>query len=507
METGSNASKSPTFSSLEAPTAPPLTKRMKMAFGVGSTAEAITFQATNMFLLLFYNQVLGLSAGLVGVALSAGLLINAVWEPVVGSWSDRTRSRFGRRHPFLFGSAGPIALCFYALFSPPDFLGDTGMLIWLTIIYVLLQQLLSLYEAPHLALGGELSDDYLERSSVMAYNTFFLWIGDTIAALVALKIFFRATEEFPNGALDASNYPSFALWTAVAIFALRMFSAWTTAKRIPYLAKMEDTTPSFGLREFWGDILKSLGNRNYVVLLFALLFFSLMTGVRNGLYMYKMTFYWQLTNDQITWFVVGSLFGYLFAAYVVKRLHARIDKRWTGMGACLVYCVAPAIPFVLGYYGILKPETPYLLTILIAFSFLQSAPYSILTTTIRSALADIADENELKHGIRQEGILYSARTFFQRIDTALGTMLAGWTLVFIDFPDKATPGQVDQEVLSGIALAIIISTIPGLIATYFYGSMRVTRTTYDATRDALARNRAAVSTQTAEARRVPKAIP
>ena len=487
--------------------APPLTVRMKMAFGVGSTAEAITFQATNMFLLLFYNQVLGLSAGLVGMALSAGLIINAVFEPVVGSWSDRTRSRFGRRHPFLFASAGPIAVCFYALFSPPDFLSDAGLLIWLMITYVLLQQLLSLYEAPHLALGGELSDDYLERSSVMAYNTFFLWIGDTIAALVALKIFFEATPGFPNGALDASNYPSFAVWTALALFALRMFSAWKTAERIPYLAKTDISTARFGLRAFWEDILQALSNRNYVVLLFALLFFSLMTGVRNGLYMYKMTFYWQLTNDEIAWFVVGSLFGYVFAAYVVKRLHARFDKRWTGMAACLVYCVAPAVPFVLGYFGILEPETPFLLPILIAFSFLQSAPYSILTTTIRSALADIADENELKNGMRQEGILFSARTFFQRIDTALGTMLAGWALVIIQFPAKATPGLVDQDVLTGIALVMIISTIPGLIATYFYGSLRVTRATYDATRAALAQHRAAVATQAADARPLPKAVP
>lgn len=486
---------------------PPLTVRMKMAFGVGSTAEAITFQATNMFLLLFYNQVLGLSPGLVGLALSAGLIINAIVEPMVGSWSDRTRSKYGRRHPFLFASAGPIALCFYALFSPPEFLGPTGLLVWLTVVYVLLQQMLSLYEAPHLALGGELSDDYIERSSVMAYNTFFLWIGDTVAALVALKIFFKATAAVPNGALDASNYPSFALWTALTLFALRMFSAWKTAERIPYLSKTDASTPPFGPREFMGDILKALSNRNYVVLLFALLFFSLMTGVRNGLYIYKMTYYWQLNNDEIAWFVIGSLCGYVFAAFAVKRLHARFDKRWTGMAACLVYCVAPAIPLVLGYFGILGPESRYLIPILILFSLLQHAPYSILTTTIRSALADIADENELKHGLRQEGVLFAARTFFQRIDTALGTMLAGWALVLIDFPAKATPGLVDQDVLTGVAAVFILSTIPGLVATYFYGSLRVTRATYDATKAALAKNRAAIATETADARPLPKEIP
>ena len=66
--------------------APPLTVRLKISYGVGATAEAMTFQATSMFLLLYYNQVLGVSPGLVGMALSAGLVVNALFEPLVGSW-------------------------------------------------------------------------------------------------------------------------------------------------------------------------------------------------------------------------------------------------------------------------------------------------------------------------------------------------------------------------------------------------------------------------------------
>jgi glycoside/pentoside/hexuronide:cation symporter, GPH family len=468
---------------------PPITTRLKLSFALGSTAEAITFQATSMFLLLFYNQVLGLSPGLVGMALSAGLMVNAVFEPLVGSWSDRVRTRIGRRHPFLFASAVPIGLCFYALYSPPAGLGETGLLVWLTVFYILLQQTVSLYEAPHLALGGEMSPDYLERSSIMAYATFFLWIGDSVAATVALTVFFPATAEHPNGALDADNYPAFAFAFATVLIVLRLYSAWATMERIPYLSQTATSTPRFSLAEFWRDILRALSNRNYVIMLFALLFFALMTGVRNGLYMYKSTFFWQLTNNEIAWFVVGSAFGYVFAAFVVKRLHARFDKRWSGAAACFVYTVGPAIPVALGYFGILSRQTPYLVPILIAFTVLQHAPYSILTTTIRSALADIADENELKTGLRQEGILYAARQFFQRIDTALGTMLAGWALVLIAFPAKAVPGQVDQGVLDGIAIAFLLTLIPGLLASFFYGIVRVTRSSYEETRAALAVSR------------------
>ena len=135
--------------------------------------------------------------------------------------------------------------------------------------------------------------------------------------------------------------------------------------------------------------------------------------------------------------------------------------------------------------GILSAQTPHLLAILIAFSLMQHAPYSIMTTTVYSALADIADENELKYGLRQEGALFATRTFFARVDQALGTALAGWVLAIVAFPAKATPGQVPQVVLMGLAAAWVLSVIPGLIAAIFYGMLNVTRATHDATRSAI----------------------
>lgn len=481
--------------------APPLTVGFKISYGLGATAEAITFQASSMFLLIYYNQVLGVSPGLVGLALSAGLMVNAVFEPIVGSWSDRVRTRLGRRHPFMFAAAAPIAICFYALYSPPAGLGSTGLLIWLTVFYILLQQTASAYEAPHLALGGELSDDYIERSSVMAYNTFFAWVGDAVTALVALKLFFKASEGFPNGALDPTNYPAFAFWVAATLLILRFYSAFATVPRIPYLAQTGADTPRFSLIEFWRDILRALKNRNYVIMLFGLLFFALMTGVRNGLYLYTMTYFWNLTNDEIAWFFVGSATGYVFAGFIVKRLHDRFDKNWTAGAACLIYAVGPAIPYALAYVDVISHETPYLLVLLIGFSLFQHVGYSLLTTTNRSALADIADENELSTGLRQEGILFAARTFFQRVDTALGTMLAGWTLVLINFPAKAVPGQVEQTALDGIGLAFLLTIIPGTVAAVLYCMTRVTRESYESTRAALeiARTeRAALATPASE---------
>ena len=465
-------------------TPPPLRVRDKVSYGLGSTAEALAFTTTSSFLMLFYNQVHGIPAHQVGAALAAGLIVNAVFDPLVGSWSDRTRSRWGRRHPFMFGAILPAALLFWAVFNPPD-VDNLWQLVWLGVANTLLLQVMTLYHTPHMALGGELSNDYLGRTSVMAYNTFCLWMGDTIGWLLSFRVFFAATEAFPNGALDPSRWPLFSVSIALIIMVLLAYSSLSTRDRIPYLPQPLEGQPGFSFRELFRDIGRALTNRNYVVLLIGMFFLSLMTGVRMGLWLYGATFFWRLDNNQISLFVIGSFAGYLFAAFAVKGLHARFDKRWTGMAALMLYSVGPALPLALGYFGVLSADTPNILAILIAFSILQHLPYSLMMTTVTSALADIADENELAHGMRQEGVLYATRTFFARVDQALGTALAGAVLTWIAFPTSAKPGEVPEAVLMGLAAAFALSAIPGLIAGIFYGMLRVTRATYDETRAAL----------------------
>ena len=392
----------------------------------------------------------------------------------------------------MFASILPAALLFWAVFNPPDW-SETGQLIWLAVANTMLLQAMTLYHTPHLALGGEMSSDYLERTSVMGYNTFCLWLGDTLGWVLSFRVFFAATAEFSNGALDPTRWPLFSATVAAFIFVILTYSSLSTIKVIKYLPAPPPAAPGFGLREWARDIGRTLSNRNYVVLLLGLLFLSMMVGVRGGLWLYGATYFWQLDNNQISLFAIGSFSGYLFAALVVKRLHATIDKRWTGALALAIYSIGPAIPLALGWLGILRWDTPGLVWILIGFSLLQHLPYSLMVTTVTSALADIADENELKFGLRQEGALYATRTFFQRVDQALGTALAGWVLSTIAFPAKAVPGAVADSALMGLAAAFVLSTIPGLIAAVFYGMLRVTRATHDATRAALTAKQDAVT--------------
>ena len=472
-----------------------LPMRTKLGFGLGGAAETVVLYSVSSFALLFYSQVLGVPAHMVGLALSASLILDALSDPLVGSISDRTRSRWGRRHPYLFAAAIPIGVTGWAIFSPPQGLDHTGLLVWLTLSVILMRQAMTFFYVPHLALGAELSPHYTERSKVMGYFSFFNWAGGSLTTIMALRLFFPSTPDYPRGLMNPGPWPSYAIAIGVITSACLLASAWLTKDRIPFLPKAAEGTKLFSFSEFFGDIGKALRNINYVWLLAAYFFVALMIGLREGLRLYAATFYWDLSSETLSWFVLGSLAGYLSAFYFAPRLHGRIDKKRTIMISALAYAVIPPIPLVLGMMGILSPSTPGLAPILIAFAAVQYGAISVLQISVMSALADIADENELKFGVRQEGVLYATRTLAGKIDHAIGIALAGAVITLIQFPrDARTHADVPADVLFDLALwDSVLAAIPGVIAVGFYALYGINRESYERTRAALEERRAAAA--------------
>ncbi|MFN3522443.1 MAG: MFS transporter [Phenylobacterium sp.] len=468
----------------------PLPFKTKLAFGVGSGAESIALFSVGSYAMLYYNQVLGLPAHLAGLAISVSLFLDGVSDPLVGSISDRTRSRFGRRHPYMFLAPIPIALSLLAVFNPPDGLSTGALFAWFAVGVVMLRQSMTFFHTPHLALGGELSRDYTERSKVMSYNAFFTWAGAAATSWIALSYFFKATPEYPRGLLNPEPYAPYSLVMAAIALSVLFASAWFTRDRIPILPKPPENLPKFSPFEFLRDLGKAFSNRNYVWLLIGFFFLSMMVGLRSGLHLYTNTYYWELASEEIRWFVIGSFAGYFSAFLFAARLHGRYDKRATMIVSAVVYAVAPAIPIVLGGVGMLTPETPGLLQILILFSVLSYGAASVLSISVMSALADIADENELTFGVRQEGVLYSTRSLFAKVDQAVGAALAGFVLTIIAFPVKAKVGEVPAEVVWNLAMWDgILAGVPGFIAVFFYSRYAITRRSYEATKAALAERR------------------
>ena len=142
--------------------------RWKMWHGAGQAGQSVQWFALG-FIFLFYNQVLGLSGTLTGIGVSIAVVFDAVSDPIVGSWSDAFRSRWGRRHPFLFASILPMGLFFVALFSPPSGLDELTLFLWFTVFNILSKTALTIFGVPYLALGAEVSGDNVERTGIASY--------------------------------------------------------------------------------------------------------------------------------------------------------------------------------------------------------------------------------------------------------------------------------------------------------------------------------------------------
>ena len=463
----------------------------KFFFGIGSAAESIALFAVSSYAMLFYNQVLGLPAHLAGLAVSASLFLDGFTDPIIGSLSDRTRSRLGRRHGYMFAAPIPIGLFLVAVFNPPAGASHLVLFLWFAGSVTLLRIAMSFFHTPHLALGGELSRDYIERSKVLSWNNFFAWAGAAGMSFFALSVVFKATPQYPRGLLNPEPYGPFAIGCAIAAIAILFASAWFTRDQIARLPKPAENLPRFSPFEFLKDLKIAVSNMNYLWLLIAYFFLSMMIGLRGGLSLYVNTFFWQLTSEQLRWFVIGSFGGYATGFIFSARMHGRFDKRVTMIVWSLIYAIGPAVPIVLGLTGVLHNATPGLLPILIAFSVTGAAGASVLGITVMSALADIADENELKHGVRQEGVLYSTRALAAKVDQAIGAALAGLVLSVIHFPQRATPGEVPNEAIWNLALADgVLAGVPGVIAAGFYARYSINKAKYERTKAALAERRA-----------------
>ncbi|MFT6753749.1 MAG: GPH family glycoside/pentoside/hexuronide:cation symporter, partial [Candidatus Azotimanducaceae bacterium] len=215
------------------------TRRLSMptmlAFGIGQAAEGIKNQAFNVFLLFYYQQVIGIPGTLAGLALGIALFFDAISDPAAGVISDRFKSKWGRRHPFMLFSAVPLVITFIALFNPPDGLSEFFNFVWLTVFAVLVRASLTFYYVPHLALGADMAHDYHQRSTLYAMSTVFSITAMAVVSFVGYRFFFPTTELFNPGTLNPAAYSDFSITFAAVMFVVIIISCLGTAREIPHL--------------------------------------------------------------------------------------------------------------------------------------------------------------------------------------------------------------------------------------------------------------------------------
>ena len=442
--------------------------RTKLAFGIGASGEAGTLWMFNALTFFFYNQVLGLPPDLAGYAVAIAIVFDAITDPVMGSISDRFRSKYGRRHPFMFAAPGPILIALFFIFNPPDSVNtDFQLFAWYTVFTIFLRVSLTLFTVPHLALGAELSDDYDERSKVMSYNTLFGYVG---VVFMHVFVWFIIFDKFEGGQRNIDAYAPIVIYASVLIVTCILASAWFTKDRIPFLKKPPDDGEKIGFKRLIKDMSAAISNKNYLNLLMGLFFLSVLIGTHETLGLYMVTFFWELTPYQIGFLIINNIIGYALGFILAARLHRRFDKRATIVFTCLSLSIFWSAAVTLRLFDLAPQNTTWELVIfIICFGAVSSTSGSILHISVMSALADVSDENELKTGMRQEGIYYSARAFFGKASNGIGHLVAGFALTFIGFPENAIPGELSKDMIFN--LGIIdgpFAMIWGLIAVFFY---------------------------------------
>jgi Na+/melibiose symporter-like transporter len=448
-----------------------LSVRTRAAYGVGGTAEAAISIVFNSFNFLFYNNVLGLSGTLCGLAVTIALLFDAVSDPLVGSISDRFRSPLGRRHPFLYAAPIPMGICFVAIYAPPAALEGFGLFAWFTGATILLRTAQTLYHVPHLALGAEMTVDYHERSVLMSYNTVFGLIGTAGVYYLAWSYF----GTLDAGTSDRTGY--LILSSSVALFAILVIfaSAYFTQDQVPLLSKAPADLPRASARGMLDEVRVCLTNDNYKVLLFGMVFLSSTIGLHETLTSHIALFFFELREDQIRFLALGAPPGLLLAAILTPKLHVWFDKRETLIAGILGMTTAVAGPIVLRLFGWF-PENgaPALFPILCVLKGISYGASAVMVISIVSTLADVTDEHELLTGRRQEGVFFAARSFFSKLTSGLGHLLAGLAIDAIDFPVGVRSGEVDPDTLYRFGvIAGPLTVLPALISVFFYARYRI----------------------------------
>jgi glycoside/pentoside/hexuronide:cation symporter, GPH family len=413
------------------------------AYGAGGIIPIALFNIAGILVGLMGNISLGLSAFWLGAIMIVPRLWDALSDPVIGHISDNTRTRWGRRRPYLLIGGILVAVFFVVMWWIPK--GDLVRTWFPTesgyhafqLAYILFSLLLfftsvNIFEIPHGALGMEMTTDYHERTRLFSAKSF---VGNLFAMSTPWLFALANMEVFKGtGGNEADGMRYVSLMIAAILIPLSFW--WTYKLREPGFIKAakHEKTP------FWRDMKRSASNRNFIML--TLTIFTLAMGFNfvQLLGSYIPIFYifggdkvagaYLLGINGTVWAITG-----LLAVFPLNWISPKLGKRNTLTIAILLMCLAQLSKIVC-----YNPHYPYLITIPIV---LLSTGMLFFFTLGSSMVGDICDEDELKTGYRAEGSFYSIFWWFIKMGTALASLVAGALIVFTMF-DEAQVTKVDS---------------------------------------------------------------
>ncbi len=471
---------------------PPLNFRTKLFYGFGTVAFGVKDNGFSYLLLPFYNQVVGLSAPLVGFAILIAMMFDALVDPIIGQVSDNWRSRWGRRHPFMYAAAVPVAVSFLLLWNPPKW-SHEALFFYLIAVAVLIRGFISVYEVPSSALSAELSQGYDERTVLLSYRYFFGWIGGLVLYIITFRFLLVPDAHHPVGQTNPVGFSHYGFLAAgIMLFAI-LVSAAGTHDRIKTLRQVAPR--KLGVGAMIREIFATWSHRSFLFLTLSGVATSMAAGLAASMNFYINTYFWGFSSAQISALalgVVASAFAALSLAPIVSR---RFGKRAAAIAAMILSVTVGLTPMMLRVFGLAPANHTELLFLLVLVQSVISVACGIAGATLVSAMiADVVEDGELKTGRRAEGVYFSASIMVSKATSGLGIFAASAVLGLIRFPTGVRPDAVPAPTLIHMALtyAPIYAGlyVVGLLLMMGYS---ITRVTHAQTLEALAARAAAAA--------------
>jgi GPH family glycoside/pentoside/hexuronide:cation symporter len=262
-----------------------LAKKSSLVFyGIGSLSPAIKGNLLGAPIFFYYNNVLGLEAWLVSLALALALVIDGITDPLLGYASDYTRSRLGRRHPYIYASILPGAFFYFFLIMAEFGSSQTALFFQLLVLIAFLRLAWTLYQVPREALGAEISKDYTQRTQLHGISAFFGWIGGAGIAYATSAYFLG--DSYSN----VDGYHELAYWGSGLILITGIIFAVGTHREIPNLEQPTERPP-VTMRGIVDEILSTLNHKSWLMLFSSGVVFSIYIGLTSGLGFYFNSFF------------------------------------------------------------------------------------------------------------------------------------------------------------------------------------------------------------------------
>ena len=443
----------------------------KVFYASGAVANGVKTDAFTFFLLFFYSNVIGLSPGLASLAIFIALMVDAFTDPLMGVISDRTKHKFGRRHPYFLLGMIPMGLSYFMLFSIQTSweLSQQYLFVWMLTFTMLTRLGMTIFEVPHRSLGSEMSRSYTERTSIFATRELFGWMGGLFNAFLAYTIFFKDTPDYMPGTKNPEPWIYYGMTGATIMCISVLVTYFGTLK---YRETYEVEIAAFNLRLILNQIFIALKNKSFLIFFFGYLFIAVSWGMGSSLQIYMNTYFWEFKSIMLASYLGIYVLSTISAFLLVPALVKVIEKRTILLLAIMFAALIPPIPIFLFINGFLPASGTWdLFYATIPFVYIGNTCLSSSAIIRESMLGDISDEVQLDSKIGQQGLMFASSSLIGKLNTGLGILMAGIALEFIRFPQgtDVTPSAeniFNLAMVQGPLVAILMFIPFGIFSIY-----------------------------------------